>query len=178
MGLFPPQGFCHCCSLCLDPIPHIFTWLLSSHLFLSLNVLSFKWPSLTVAVTKCKFVCPMHPEAKQYWNVWSRERFIAGPCKEMGGSCPKNPNSPKGFNKASLKVRWERGLVSCCRLLGVGILCSGSCPRRSGHDVPVNLQQDKCYSLFCNFLSLNEWKSVTPLKVRALRKGYPVYFRL
>ena len=40
---------------------------------------------------------------------------------------------------------------------------------RSGHDVPINLQQDKRYSLFCNFLSL--------LKVRALRVGYPMYFR-
>ena len=26
-----------------------------------------------------------------------------------------------------------------------------------GHDVPVNIQKDKCYSLFCNFLSLYEW---------------------
>ena len=45
-------------------------------------------------------------------------------------------------------------------------------------DVPVNLQQDKGYSLFCNSLSLYEWKSVIPLKVRALRTGSPVYFRL
>ena len=44
--------------------------------------------------------------------------------------------------------------------------------------VPVNLQQDKCYSLFCNFLSLYEWKNVTLLKVRALRMGYHIYFRL
>ena len=28
----------------------------------------------------------------------------------------------------------------------------------SGYDVPVNLQQDKCYSRFCNFLHLYEWK--------------------
>ena len=27
-------------------------------------------------------------------------------------------------------------------------------------------------------LSLSEWKSVRPLKIRALRRGYPVYFRL
>ena len=26
-------------------------------------------------------------------------------------------------------------------------------------NAPVNLQQDKCYPLFCNFLSLYEWKS-------------------
>ena len=37
------------------------------------------------------------------------------------------------------------------------ILCSCSCPPRSDHDVPINLQPDKCYSLFCNFLSLYEW---------------------
>ena len=65
-----------------------------------------------------------------------------------------------------------------CRLLGVGILCSCSCPRRSGHDIPLNFQQDKYYSLFCSFLSIYEWKSVIPLKVRVLRKGYRVYFRL
>ena len=70
-------------------------------------------------------------------------------------------------------------MASCCKLLGVRILCSCSGPCRSGHDVSVkHLQQNKCYSLFCNFLSLCEWKSVTALKVRALRMGYPVYFRL
>ena len=66
-------------------------------------------------------------------------------------------------------------MVSCCKLLG--ILCSQSCLHRSGH-IPINLQQDKCYALFCNFLSLYEWKSDKPLKVRTLRMGYPVYFRL
>ena len=107
---------------------------------------------------KWKFVCPTHSEAKQYRNfgVWSRERFIAGPCKEMGGSCPKSPNSSKGFSKALLKARWGRGVVSC-KLLGVEILFSCSCLHRSGHSVPVNLQQNKCYSLFCKFLSLYEW---------------------
>ena len=69
-------------------------------------------------------------------------------------------------------------MASCCKLLGVGILWSCSCPSRSGHNVPINLQQDKCYSLFCNFLSLCEWRSVIPLKVRALRMGYHLYFRL
>ena len=44
-------------------------------------------------ITECKSMCLMHTEAKLYRNigVWSRERFIAGPCKEMGGSCPKKP---------------------------------------------------------------------------------------
>ena len=69
-------------------------------------------------------------------------------------------------------------MAGCCRLLGAGILCSCSCPCRPVHHVPVNLQQDKCHSLFCNYLSLCEWKSVIPLKVRALSMGYHVYFRL
>ena len=36
-------------------------------------------------------------------------------------------------------------------------------------DVPVRFQQNKCNSLFCNFLSLCEWKHVILLKVRGLR---------
>lgn len=42
----------------------------------------------------------------------------------------------------------------------------------------TNLQQEKCYSPFCNFFSRYEWKGVMPLKVRALRIDSPVYFRL
>lgn len=48
-------------------------------------------------------------------------------------------------------------MVSFCRLLDVRLLCSCTCPHRSGHDLLVNLQKDKCYSLFCNFLYLYEW---------------------
>ena len=58
------------------------------------------------------------------------------------------------------------------------ILCSYSSPPRSDHDVAGNLQQDKCYSLFCNFLFVYEIKSVIYLKVRALRKGSSLNFRL
>ena len=49
-----------------------------------------------------------------------------------------------------LILKGEGGVVSCCKLLGAGILCSCSCPCGSSHNVPINLQQDKC-SLFCNF---------------------------
>lgn len=45
----------------------------------------------------------------------------------------KTWTSPEGFNKAFLKARWERSM------LGVGILCSCSCPQMSGQDVPVSL---------------------------------------
>ena len=57
----------------------------------------------------------------------------------------------------------------CCQLLGAGILGSCSCPPRSGVLFSVNLRQDKCSSLFCNFVSPYEWK-VTSLKVRHERR--------
>jgi len=43
-------------------------------------------------VAECKSVCLMHSEPKQYGNVrvWSREKFIAGSCKETGALCPKS----------------------------------------------------------------------------------------
>ena len=51
-------------------------------------------------------------------------------------------------------------VAGCCKLLVAGILCSCSCPHRSGHNVPINLQQDKCYYLFHTFFSLYEWKVI------------------
>ena len=75
-------------------------------------------PSLSVI--ECKSVCPTHSQAKQYQNVgvWSRERFIAGPCKETGGSCLKNPQL-----RNSLAVQWLR-LCACIAK------CAGSIPGR------------------------------------------------
>ena len=64
-------------------------------------------------VTKThRFVCPTHSEATQYSNirVWNGERFITGPCKEMGGSCSKSPNVTDSFPKAFLKANGERGV--------------------------------------------------------------------
>ena len=67
-------------------------------------------------------------------------------------------------------------MLSCCKLLGAGIFCPYNCLRRSGHSSLGNLQQDKCYSLFCHFLTLFEWKNIIPLKTRTLRMFFPVYF--
>ena len=38
------------------------------------------------------------------------------------------------FEKTVMLGRGERGMVGCCRLLGVGILCSYSCPGSSGYN--------------------------------------------
>ena len=69
-------------------------------------------------------------------------------------------------------------MAGYCKPRDAGILCSYSCPTRSGHNVSVNLPQDNCYSLFCNFLCLCQWENVIPLKGRALRMGSTMYFRV
>lgn len=69
-------------------------------------------------------------------------------------------------------------MIDSYKLLGVRILSSYSCARRSVHDVSGNCQQDKSYTLFCNFISLYEWESVIPVKLRTLRMGCPAHFRL
>ena len=72
-------------------------------------------------------LCTMRPN----WNieVWSRERFIAGPCKQMGAHALKALNSPKGFNKAFFKATcgaehrasWVAGsVISLCTVLWLG----------------------------------------------------------
>ena len=86
---------------------------------------------------------------------WSKE--VGDSCLKTNNNNNKKLNSLKGFSKALLKARWRRHVVGCCRLLGIGILCSCSCPHKSGHDIPINFQQDKYCSLFCSFSSLYEW---------------------
>ena len=47
-------------------------------------------------------ICLMHSVVKQYKNVrvWSRKSFIAGPCKQRGGSCVKTPKLPKSSQQS------------------------------------------------------------------------------
>lgn len=130
-------------------------------------------------VTKCKFVCLMHGEAKQnkMLELGAEKGLLQGQARRTRGACPPNPELLKGFQQSIFKgkVREEHG---CFCKLHVGILCSCSCPGRSGHNVPVNLQEGKCHSLFCNFLSVCEWKNVIPLKARDLRMDCPIHLRL
>lgn len=105
----------------------------------------------------------MHGEAKPKCGVWRRESLFQGQ-ERREGPVPSKIPSLKDFSKAFSKAKLKRGVVGCCKLLGIGILCSYSCSYRLGHNVPVNLRQDRCYSLFCSHLC--EWESVVPLKVR------------
>ena len=78
--------------------------------------------------------------------------------------------------QAFFNTKRGEGVFGCCSLRA-GILCSCSYPHRSGRRVPMNFPQDKC---LCSstFEPLYEWKSVIPLKVRAFRMDFPIYFRL
>ena len=49
-----------------------------------------------------------------------------------------------------------------------GILCSSSCPCRSGHNVPLSAWQDKSFCLFCHFLISLRMASTMPFRSRAL----------
>ena len=79
-------------------------------------------------------------------------------------------------NSSFFYTKREEGVVVCCKFLDVRILCSCSYPDRPGQNVPINLQQDKCYSLFCNSLPLYEWKSCT-LKGQSLENGLLCIFQ-
>ena len=68
------------------------------------------------------------------------------------------------------------GMVGCCKLLGISFVLA-DVGVGSGHSVSVNLQQDKYYSLFCNFLFPCEWKCVTPFKGQSLGNGLSCTFQ-
>lgn len=155
---------------------NICTSFVITHLFHNSNWIPWKQMNVLLAsesqflyfsiiVTKGKLVCLTYSEAKRTkMSVWSRGRFIVGPCKETGGSCPKNHELPEEFHQSILKgqVRW-RGwvvvtgyMISSCTILwlvnsegkggvaGVNIQCLGS--RRSGAFTSVKKWLRKCAS--------------------------------
>lgn len=82
--------------------------------------------------------------------------------ENMMSQCPKEPPCLGQIPSFPCTNR-GRGMAGYCKLLAAIILRSCSCLCRSDYNGPINLQQDKCYFLFCNFLY--ECKSVIPLKV-------------
>ena len=61
------------------------------------------WGSWGGSAIEHKSVCPTYSEAKRYQNVgvWSKERFMAGPCKDNGWLMP--PETPEEFQQSMLK---------------------------------------------------------------------------
>ena len=112
------------------------------------------------SILKC--LAPLHSDANQTkTSVFGAEEGLSqGQERRWVTSCPTNPKLPKGLQESILKPKWERGLVGCCRLLVLKSFVLAAFHLRSGHSVLINLQQDECYSLICNFLSLNGWKTL------------------
>ena len=82
---------------------------------------------------------------------------------------PPNPQLPKRFQQIILKGKVERGPVYLFQTSWSSNLLFWQC--RSGHSISINLQQDNCYFLFCNFLLPYEWKSFTVFKVESGRQS-------
>lgn len=64
-------------------------------------------------VTKCKFMCLVHSEAKQSktLGLGTEKDSLLGHARRMGGSYPTNPQFPKGFQQTIFKdkMREEQG---------------------------------------------------------------------
>lgn len=64
-------------------------------------------------VSKCMSVCLIHSKTKQFKKnvgVWSRERFIERPYKEMtSGSCFKTPELPESFQQSPFLEKVREG---------------------------------------------------------------------
>lgn len=82
-----PEEMPFCVDLCCAELPFVLLLAQDAYVLLLL---------------KHKSMCPMHSKVKQYWNVGvrNRERFIAGPCKEIGDSWLKNPTLPENFQQS------------------------------------------------------------------------------
>ena len=89
--------------------------------------------------------CTVRPDNIEMLEFGAEKCLLQGHERRMGALGPQTPNSLKDFSKAFLKARKGRGMVGWGKLLGVGILCSWSCPYQSSLNVPVNLCWGKCY---------------------------------
>ena len=125
----------------------------------------------SVGVSASTSVLPMKTQE------WSPLRWTAWISLQPKGLCPLKLQLPEGFQQSIFKgqVREEPGWLLQTSWPKNPLLLQLA--TKSAQDVSVNFQ-DKCYSLFCNFVSQYEWESVILLKVRAFRMGYSVYLRL
>jgi len=103
-------------------------------------------------------MCPTHSEARQTetYDFGAQKGLLQGHSRRMGGSCPPRPHTLLGFQQSIFKGKVRGGLW----LVVPNFLVWESFVLAAVHIGPVNLQQDKCYSLCCNFLSLYEWKKM------------------
>ena len=170
-------------KICWSNNTKIFPFLVSVFLFVVHKFLySFCHPwsqesSSMVLLLSPNAYCSPHGQANK-----SRDRFL-GLGMETLSRKPADWEDGRIASQVTILSELEFRLLSYKKGRGrdcllqtscVWILCSCFCPRMSSNDVPANVLEDKCYSLFCNFQSLYEQERVIPLKVRPLRMGCPV----
>lgn len=104
-------------------------------------------------VAEHKFMCLKHSKAKlKPWSL--KQRKVC--CRAMPGDgwlmSPK-PELLKGFQESTLtdKVRKGHGWLLKTSCWNPSFL---QLSMWSGHDVRINLWQDKCYALFCSSVSI------------------------
>ena len=133
-------------------------------------VLLLAQDAYVLLLLKRKSMCPMRSEVNQYWNVGvrNRERFVAGPCKETGDSCLKNPKLPENFQQSPFPGKEWWSMVSCCRLLGVRAFLL-EVRSWSGNDLLVSLYQTNV--ILCSDKKRQGLKAqLSPSQVQVLAK--------
>ena len=104
---------------------------------------------------------PDSQQGQMNQNIWSLEQRNVQ-CMDIQGDrwliTPKYPKLPEPKLQSIFKGKVREGLVGCCKLLNAEILCSYSCPQRSGHDVPINLQLHTCYTFKEELKQRIQWK--------------------
>ena len=115
----------------------------------SLHHLSSKLTRLHITIlflSPSSYCFPHNRQVNQEMNGWGKEQQLYSKSQQTEKMVDQYPRKPSYLSQSSGFFYSKRGrsVVGCCELLGSRILSP-----RSGHNVPINLQQDRCYSLFC-----------------------------
>ena len=139
-----------------------------------------RYRTVLLLLSPNSFCSPTTQQAnKLETECWGKEQwlYLGSQQTEKMNWCLRKPVY-SSQNSGLFYTKRMKGVGGGCKFLGVSILFSCSCPHRSCHDVPINLQQDKCYCLFCKFLSLYDWTNHYTFKFQSLKGWLLVYFRL
>ena len=95
--------------------------------------------------------CMVRPNKLKHQSLELRKVY----CRVMQGDgwiVPLNPKFLKEFQQSTFKGKVREGMIGCCQVLDIGILCSCNCPCGSGHDISVNLEM--LFSVLKIFISV------------------------
>ena len=111
--------------------------------------------------------------------AWNSDFIQSQQTAKMVDWCPKESFTLVRIQSLILKGAqgWRVVVAGFYKPLDAGILCSCSCPCRSGHNVPVNLQDKPLFSVLQLFISIGMEKCYT-FKDQSLKKGLPCIFQV